>query len=260
MATRKEANPDIVEKLLALANDHAGSVPDYFETLYRQLDERLLNREMEEAERSLQLNRLRSSIHTALDLLNIDGDPSFAEPAQPPITADASPSADDEPEPRGESAKAGEVLFSLSRLDEVRAGEGNTVSFNAIEGGYEIRSTLTHAASSGATGGASIRLSSEIEAAASGKTVIVEVVAQSAQKNGSSEMAIAYSTDRVGNSGWTTVDLGDQFDTFSITYDVPQHRGEPGYDYIGIWADTTGQDKGAIIDSLTLWLANPASD
>ena len=86
----------------------------------------------------------------------------------------------------------------------------------------------------------------EIEQRVGGKTITVTVWAKSAADNPSPSFAVAYSTAAVGNSGWQTFEPGTAVSAHRFDYEVPEPKGAPGRDFIGIWADTDG--KGRAID------------
>jgi hypothetical protein len=93
--------------------------------------------------------------------------------------------------------------------------------------------------SAGATGGYSIRVSDETELAASGKPVRVLVVARAAEAAPSSRLAVAYSTNEVGNSGWRWLPVGQEWAELEMDYDVPPMKDGRG-DFIGLLPDKQG--------------------
>jgi hypothetical protein len=97
----------------------------------------------------------------------------------------------------------------------------------------------TNAASHGATEGYSIRLPDTIEAAASGRLILVNVVARAADC-AQSRFALAYSTNDVGNSGWRWQDAGPEWSVFTVEYDVPVMKLGNG-DFVGILPDAEGR-------------------
>ncbi len=95
------------------------------------------------------------------------------------------------------------------------------------------------AASNGPTGGYSIRLPDSLEAAASGRSVSVKVVAR-AVGGAQSRFALAYSTNEVGNSGWRWQSAGPEWAVFAMKFAVPVMKNGRG-DFIGILPDTEGR-------------------
>jgi hypothetical protein len=93
--------------------------------------------------------------------------------------------------------------------------------------------------SAGPTGGYSIRVSDQTELAASGKPVRVLVVARVAAAAPSSRLAVAYSTNEVGNSGWRWFSVGQEWAELEMDYDVPPMRDGHG-DFIGLLPDEQG--------------------
>ena len=90
-----------------------------------------------------------------------------------------------------------------------------------------------------ATGGYSIRVSDQTELAASGKPVRVLVVARAAEAASSSRLAVAYSTNEVGNSGWRWFPVGQEWAELEMDYDVPPMKNGRG-DFIGLLPDKQG--------------------
>jgi hypothetical protein len=85
----------------------------------------------------------------------------------------------------------------------------------------------------GRTGGYSIRVPDNVEAAASGKRVRVTVNARAAHGTETAEFSLAYSTNEVGNSNWRKFTVGHQFEFKSFEFDVPPMTNGNG-DYVGI--------------------------
>lgn len=88
------------------------------------------------------------------------------------------------------------------------------------------------AASSGQTGGYSIHLPDQVEAAASGHHIAVSVIAR-ASGGDQSRFAVAYSTNEVGNSGWCWFNAGAEWSIHTMEYDVPVMKEGRG-DFVGI--------------------------
>jgi CBS domain-containing protein len=95
------------------------------------------------------------------------------------------------------------------------------------------------AASNGPTAGYSIRLPDTLEAAASGRSVSVNIVARAAD-GAQSRFALAYSTNEVGNSGWRWLDAGPGWSLFTMKFKVPVMKNGRG-DFVGILPDTEGR-------------------
>jgi hypothetical protein len=95
------------------------------------------------------------------------------------------------------------------------------------------------AGSTGPTGGYSVRLPDGIEAAASGRRVVVAIVARAANGD-ESRFALAYSTNDVGNSRWRWFTVGPQWSVCQFEYDVPRMNKGNG-DYVGVLPDSRGQ-------------------
>ena len=91
---------------------------------------------------------------------------------------------------------------------------------------------------SGTTGGCSIRLPDQVEAAASGHHITVRIIAR-ASGSDQSHFAVAYSTNEVGNSGWRKFTAGPEWSIHTMEYDVPVMKEGRG-DFIGILPDSEG--------------------
>jgi hypothetical protein len=95
------------------------------------------------------------------------------------------------------------------------------------------------AASYGATGGYSLRVPDAVEAAASGQSVSVSVVARAANRD-HAKFALAYSTNEVGNSGWRWLTAAAQWSICRMDYEVPVMKNGHG-DFIGLLPDSEGK-------------------
>ncbi|MAW85537.1 MAG: hypothetical protein CMJ42_03295 [Phyllobacteriaceae bacterium] len=139
-----------------------------------------------------------------------------------------------------------DAVFSVLAADAqlFRAQDGNTVDVSGDA--LRMTSTVENAVAGGATGGVFVIVPEEIEQRVGGKTITVTVWAKSAADNPSPSFAVAYSTAAVGNSGWQTFEPGTAVSAHRFDYEVPEPKGAPGRDFIGIWADTDG--KGRAID------------
>lgn len=131
-------------------------------------------------------------------------------------------------------------------VKSLAAPAGNTVS--AGTSGVVIASSFDKMPTSGgATGGASFALGGGHEAAFSGKTVQIAVTAAPLGDAAGRKFAVAYSTAKVGNSGWQEFDLKPGQQTYSFEYKVPEDPAKgKGNDFLGIISDTAG--KGAAIE------------
>ena len=128
------------------------------------------------------------------------------------------------------------------------AGEASTIPAGMVclshagtngENGYiTLANGNPEAASGGLTGGYSIRLPDQIEAAASGHHIVVSVIVR-ASGGDQSRFAVAYSTNEVGNSGWRWFDAGAEWSIHTMEYDVPVMKDGRG-DFVGILPDSEG--------------------
>ncbi|WP_442754303.1 hypothetical protein ACNHKD_15100 [Methylocystis sp. JAN1] len=91
----------------------------------------------------------------------------------------------------------------------------------------------------GNTGGYSIRLPDAVEAQASGRHIVVKIVARAANAD-KARFALAYSTNEVGNSGWVWFDATAQWAIHTMRWDVPTMRDGNG-DFLGVLPDVEGK-------------------
>lgn len=111
------------------------------------------------------------------------------------------------------------IQFSGNSLREA-INPSDTVLLEQLENPelVELRGEFAQQVSTGTTQGASLPLGAEIEAENSGKFIEVVVIARS--RDGS-DLNVAYSTAEVGNSGWQTLELSEEFQEVSFQYSVP---------------------------------------
>jgi hypothetical protein len=125
---------------------------------------------------------------------------------------------------------------------------------DAFSGSYAalITTASGHSAdSSGTTSGFRVEIPEQIALQLGGKRVRVTVFAKQPSSNAASELAIAYSTNDAGDSGWNVFTPGASYAPFSFVYDVP----EPivgGSGYLGIWGDTSDAGLSALIDRVSI--------
>ncbi len=96
------------------------------------------------------------------------------------------------------------------------------------------------AESSAQTQGFSIRVPDEFERQVSERKVRVRALARSATGQ-ATRMAVAYSTNDVGNSGWQWRDIGPAWSICEIEWKVPKMKNGHG-DYIGLLPDQPGTE------------------
>lgn len=84
-----------------------------------------------------------------------------------------------------------------------------------------------------------------------GQRVSVSVIAKQADTDPSSEFAVAYSTNDVGNSGFQTFTPTADYKKFTFEYDVPLPNAG-GTDYLIINADTSASGKGIVVDDIQI--------
>lgn len=107
------------------------------------------------------------------------------------------------------------------------------------EAGYiTLANGRADAKAGGTTGGYSIRLPDQIEAAASGHHVTVNVIAR-ASGSDQSRFAVAYSTNEVGNSGWRWFNADAGWAVYTMEFDVKVMKEGRG-DFVGFLPDSEG--------------------
>ncbi|WP_430232152.1 hypothetical protein [Nitrosomonas communis] len=111
-------------------------------------------------------------------------------------------------------------------------------SMNSETGYITLANGNPKAPPAGITGGYSIRLPDQVEAAASGKHITVRIIAR-ASGSDQSHFAVAYSTNEVGNSGWRKFTAGSEWSIHTMEYNVPVMKEGRG-DFIGILPDSEG--------------------
>ena len=125
---------------------------------------------------------------------------------------------------------AGGKIESISLGDEV---EGNFV--------LKLAGGDPSATSHGVTEGFSIRVPDSFEREASERSVRVRVLARSAAA-APTRMAIAYSTNEVGNSGWRWLEIGPSWEVVEFNWRVPKIQRGHG-DFIGLLPDRSGSPE-----------------
>jgi len=94
------------------------------------------------------------------------------------------------------------------------------------------------AKSDGRTEGFCIRLPEEFEREASGRKVQIKVLVRSAGLE-PTRIAIAYSTNEVGNSGWQWKDVAPSWGICKMAWKVPPMKAGGG-DFVGLMPDKSG--------------------
>lgn len=181
--------------------------------------------------------------------------PAPQQPVSPPVATPTEPETTPEPEPAppmlapAEQPTQTQFIAQGSDLEIWTAPRTNTIAPHA--GGMLITSAEDSPNSGGRTQGVHVQVPDALELAASGNRVKVTVVAKKAEENGANEFAVAYSTAEVGNSGWRRFEPTADFETFTFEYNVNPMREGRG-DFVGIWADTSAQGAGIVVQSLTV--------
>ncbi|WP_370453264.1 interleukin-like EMT inducer domain-containing protein [Salinisphaera sp. LB1] len=146
--------------------------------------------------------------------------------------------------------------FEGSTFNNWAVASGNTItastdSFSGAQAGL-FTSTST-SPTPFTTGAASIYIPAQIALRFAGQPILIQVYAKQPSASASTEFAVAYSTEEVGNSGWHRFTPTTSYAPYSFVYDVPMPNGG-GVDSISIWADTSGAGNGVIIDEVAVSL------
>lgn len=96
--------------------------------------------------------------------------------------------------------------------------------FIKLEGGNPVSS------SGGVTGGAYVFISEEYETQFSEQTIAVTITAKGSLD---AVMQTSYSTAQVGNSGWRSFNLTENYEEYTFTYKIPKMIANQG-DYLGV--------------------------
>lgn len=112
---------------------------------------------------------------------------------------------------------------------------GPHMTVESLLGGQVLRISggAVDASSAGRTEGYSLLLPEAFEREASGKRVHIAVVARKSTDVPRAGLAVAYSTNEVGNSGWKCFLMTDDFEQYSFEWDVPKLIAGGG-DYVGL--------------------------
>jgi hypothetical protein len=144
--------------------------------------------------------------------------------------------------------------FTVQNAKAWKPFKGNTVNIEK-DGTVLLASSLNNPKSSVTTQGAYVVVPLAQVKDYSDKTVQITVIAAKAKENGSAEFAVAYSTAEVGNSGWKKFTPGEKFASYSFKYKIPTCK-ECKPDFIGVWADTKGSNKGLLVKSVSVTTLN----
>lgn len=142
------------------------------------------------------------------------------------------------------------------------AASNNTLTYTTTTGEwvYGGRAALMTSGAvteiaSGTTSGVYLTIPEDVALSFADKVVRVSVLAKQPATNPSAQFAVAYSTADNGNSGWEYFIPTTAWAAHSFTYRVaPPISG--GTDFVGIWADTSKNGKGLLVDSVLIEVAD----
>jgi hypothetical protein len=174
-----------------------------------------------------------------------------------PITGQVTPPLADTLEPLLTTAeKEGAFIFRPgtifgSALAEARIVLEQNRCILQLAGGNE------QAESSGTTGGYSVRVPDQLESFVSEKNIQITAVVRAKSPLQASRVALAYSTNDAGNSGWHWFEVGHDWQLVTMDYAAPKMNHANG-DFIGILPD--GNSQGGIeIASITVHVLGAAN-
>lgn len=151
----------------------------------------------------------------------------------------------------GFASRAGGAEFEVSGKIPLVARKGFTVV--ADEDGFARLSATSDATVKDEVGvGAFLQLSSELEEKFSGRQVAIDISARSSLENGADHLSAAYFTQGVGNSGWRELPLESEFSRATFEFKVPERKGEPGKDFLGLVPGKLGQGGSVDIRSVQI--------
>lgn len=194
-------------------------------------------------------------------ILTLPGQPEVEPEAEPAPAVEATPEvevaplAEGEPEVAPETAEAPapmpvlpqHVVYDFSALEEtiLHAPAGLTVDHQLPSGPAQLSGHAEGISSSGAPG-IYLTVPTEVELAASGREVVIEVLARLSTPG---VIDIAYSTSEVGNSGWQRFELGTTYESIEMRYMVPEMI-QGNKDYLGFRPDPMG--TGQVLEIATI--------
>jgi len=144
-----------------------------------------------------------------------------------------------------EFAKIGSDL-----MQAVEPSEAVSVMPSPHGNGILVRGGSPNLSSGGRTGGASLQVPDGFEWAASGKTIMVEVVARPSDDR-PARLAVAYATNDVGNSSWCWFDVpAGPATVIQLSYAVPKMIEGNG-DFVGFMTDLSVSNAPVFIEMLT---------
>ena len=206
-------------------------------------------------------NEIANSIFRFFGLNAQSPAPRSAPPSPPAAPAPAEPKADVEPKAPG--------LARLPQLVE-DIGKGAAWTYAFVDDSAPLEPSQRYvcalakvdsfvclqvsagdpkAPSGGATGGYNIRVTDELEAAASSHPIVIKIVAR-AMEPASTRLGCAYSTNEVGNSGWMWRTIGPEWAAHEFEYKVPKMKDGRG-DFLGLLPSPQGE-PGAEIAALAI--------
>jgi hypothetical protein len=130
---------------------------------------------------------------------------------------------------------------SIERAHIFNAPKIETIAIDEIAGGglvLRLAGGALKAEPGGATSGFSVRVPDSFERQVSERKVRVRALVRSATSD-ATRMAISYSTNEVGNSGWQWREVGPAWSICDIEWGVPKMKNGKG-DFIGLLPNQPG--------------------
>ena len=111
-----------------------------------------------------------------------------------------------------------------------------------------------------ADAGPHFKLASDMELQYAGQRIRCTVRVRPADDRGALQVALEYSVGREGDSGWQLLDLQPGFSDVSFIYDVPELRGEQGFDYFGIRPVVPQKARAILVERVTFERLGPVPE
>jgi len=142
---------------------------------------------------------------------------------------------------------------SVSGLQVNRMQPGGNAALSLVEAGPESAIRIDVEAdtlSDDPVLGPHFPLAADLEVQFSGFEIEITVRAKPGPERGATAMRMNYSTGRHGESGWQEFALKPDYQDYSFTYEVPVHRGDQGFDYLGIRPIVPDKSRSLLVEAV----------
>jgi hypothetical protein len=152
------------------------------------------------------------------------------------------------------SLVTGDLVFS-GNAGDLAAPSGNLVQQDKSNPSVTwIRSSLRQANPAGTTDAASLQIKPPLVTDLVGKHIRVTVSARAPDQGSPAPFAVAFSSAKVGTSGWVVFTPTKEFNDYSFDYQVPATVGEA--QHVGIWSDISGRGAPLAVRAITITKIN----